>query len=68
MNNFLNVALVPADKKFMRSCIQLAQANLKDQSSQYLLGESALPHVTLCEFVSEGTDGGNLSLQEIGHP
>jgi len=53
MNNFFNIALFPEDENLVSTCIQLAQTNLKDQSSEYLLGENAWPHVTLCEFISE---------------
>ena len=30
--------------------MELAQANFKDQASEYLLGDYALPHITLCQF------------------
>lgn len=53
MNNFFNIALVPEHENLIRTCIQLAQANLKGQSDQYLLGENAWPHITLCQFISE---------------
>ncbi|MDP3508716.1 MAG: hypothetical protein Q8T09_12065 [Candidatus Melainabacteria bacterium] len=45
-----NLALYPQDAKLARSCVELAQANFKEQASAYLLGENAHPHVTLCQF------------------
>ncbi len=52
MNNFFNIALIPEDEELARTCIQLAKINLKNDSDQYLLGNNAHPHVTLCEFIA----------------
>src|SRR5579872_2306579 len=53
MHIFFNIALLPLDEGFVHSCIHLAQANLKDQSREYLLGDHTYPHVTLCQFTAE---------------
>ncbi|MBP6747060.1 hypothetical protein KA344_17650 [bacterium] len=45
-----NLALYPQDAKLANACIALAQANFNEQASEYLLGENARPHVTLCQF------------------
>ncbi|MBP9093403.1 2'-5' RNA ligase family protein [bacterium] len=45
-----NLALYPQNAKLASACVALAQANFKEQASEYLLGEQALPHVTLCQF------------------
>jgi hypothetical protein len=49
---YFNLALVPEEKAFANLCIELAQENCKSQSDGYLLGEEALPHVTVCQFQS----------------
>lgn len=48
-----NLALIPTDKTLSATCIGLAQANMQEIASQYLLGEKARPHVTLCQYVTE---------------
>lgn len=48
-----NIALLPANKEFIAENIRLAQENFADQADQYLLGENAWPHITLCQFDSE---------------
>lgn len=53
MTNHFNLALFPDDEQLMRACIDLAQANFADQASEYLLGEQAWPHITLCQFEAE---------------
>ena len=45
-----NIALFPQDKQFIADCIKLAQDNFDSQAEEYLLGENALPHITLCQF------------------
>ena len=50
ITSHFNLALYPQDAHLARACVALAQANFKDQASEYLLGENALPHVTLCQF------------------
>lgn len=45
-----NLALYPQDAKLASACVELAQANFQYQASEYLLGENAHPHVTLCQF------------------
>jgi 2'-5' RNA ligase len=53
MNVFFNIALLPTDENFVQSCIQMVQANLKDQAVGYLLGEHTYPHITVCQFAAE---------------
>jgi 2'-5' RNA ligase len=60
MNIFFNIALLPTDENFVHNCIQLAQANLKDQSTGYLLGEHTYPHVTVCQFTAEHSQLGTI--------
>ena len=50
MTSHFNLALYPQDAQLASACVALAQANFKDQASEYLLGENAHPHVTLCQF------------------
>jgi 2'-5' RNA ligase len=45
-----NLALYPQEAKLASACVELAQTNFKEQASEYLLGENAHPHVTLCQF------------------
>ena len=45
-----NIALFPQEGVLLSQCIDFAQANLKKQADGYLLGPSAYPHVTLCQF------------------
>jgi 2'-5' RNA ligase len=52
-NNFFNIALLPADESLAYSCTYLAQTNLKEQSNEYLLGENAHPHITICQFSAQ---------------
>ncbi len=47
-----NIALIPQDKVFAQTLVELAQSNLAGQTDLYLLGEKALPHVTLSQFVT----------------
>lgn len=49
-----NVALFPEDETFAQTCVDLARENLLDQASEYLLGDGALPHITLCQFETKG--------------
>ena len=50
MTSHFNLALYPQDAHLANACVELAQANFKDQASEYLLDENAHPHVTLCQF------------------
>lgn len=50
MTSHFNLALYPQDAHIASACVALAQTNFKDQASEYLLGKSAHPHVTLCQF------------------
>lgn len=50
MTSHFNLALYPQDAHLASACVALAQANFEDQASEYLLGENAHPHVTLCQF------------------
>lgn len=50
MNNFFNIALLPADESLDYSCTYLAQTNFKERSNEYLLGANAHPHITVCQF------------------
>jgi 2'-5' RNA ligase len=50
MTSHFNLALYPQDAHLVSACVALAQANFRDQASEYLLGEKAHPHVTLCQF------------------
>ncbi len=50
MTSHFNLALYPQDAHLVSDCVALAQANFKEQASEYLLGENAHPHVTLCQF------------------
>ncbi|MDQ5935912.1 MAG: hypothetical protein QG574_3233 [Cyanobacteriota bacterium erpe_2018_sw_21hr_WHONDRS-SW48-000092_B_bin.40] len=54
ITSHFNLALYPQDAHLASTCVALAQANFKDQASEYLLGENAHPHVTLCQFQANG--------------
>jgi len=45
-----NIALFPQDKQLIDQCIKLAQSNFSVQAEEYLLGDNASPHITLCQF------------------
>jgi len=46
-----NLALIPINKEFAQCCVTLARRNYATSADGYLLhSESALPHVTLCQF------------------
>jgi 2'-5' RNA ligase len=47
---FYNIALFPEDRQLIDDCVHFAQSNCADSAEQYLLGESAWPHITLCQF------------------
>lgn len=51
-----NLALIPEDNEFREQCIELAQSNCKQLADGYLLGEEALPHVTVCQFTAAPGD------------
>jgi 2'-5' RNA ligase len=53
MTKHFNVALLPQDQSFARACIEFAQANFSRQASEYLLGDNAHAHITLCQFEAE---------------
>jgi 2'-5' RNA ligase len=42
--------LLPVDKNFADQNIKFAQTNFAIQAKEYLLGEHAFPHITLCQF------------------
>ncbi len=48
-----NLALFPESKQFIDETIKLAQNNFASQSQEYLLGDNAWPHITLCQFSAE---------------
>jgi len=50
INSHFNLALYPQDAHQASAYVALAQANFRDQESEYLLGENAHPHVTICQF------------------
>ncbi len=45
-----NIALIPENKHFIAHNIKLAQDNFASQAQEYLLGDNAWPHITLCQF------------------
>jgi hypothetical protein len=51
-NQYFNLALIPESIHLQTLCVELARANCADRSDSYLLGDEALPHVTLCQFVA----------------
>jgi 2'-5' RNA ligase len=51
--SYFNIALFPDDPNLQKALIASAQANCKTEVDQYLLGENALPHVTLCQLQTE---------------
>jgi 2'-5' RNA ligase len=53
MSDFFNIALLPADENLAYTCTYLAQTNFKEQSAEYLLGDDAYPHITICQFRAE---------------
>jgi len=53
---YYNVALYPCDGSFLKACVDIAQANLKEVADEYLLGNNACPHVTLCQFAAEADE------------
>jgi len=61
MDGYFNIVLFPDNANLIASFIDLAQANLKDQAEDYLLGEQAYPHITLCQFRSEQLQSGELA-------
>jgi hypothetical protein len=52
MDGFYNIALFPAEKSSIVNFTNLARQNLFHQSDQYLLGDDAMPRITLCQFIS----------------
>ncbi len=48
-----NIALFPENKQFISDSIKLAQNNFANQAKEYLLGDNAWPHITLCQFAVE---------------
>lgn len=53
---YFNMALIPESDDLKALCIELARANCAERADSYLLGEDALPHVTLCQF-NASSDG-----------
>lgn len=50
---YYNLALVPESDSFSRVLVELARVNLTEQASGYMLGEQAIPHVTICQFQAQ---------------
>lgn len=50
MIDYFNFALLPESENLSLACLDLAQKNFADKADGYLLGESVLPHITLCQF------------------
>lgn len=48
-----NIALLPTNIDIHNTLIAIAQDYFKEVQDQYLLGNNALPHVTLCQFYAE---------------
>ncbi len=48
-----NIALLPTDAGLAEYCVAFAQQNFRAQQDGYLLGNNAVPHVTLCQFHAE---------------
>lgn len=55
-----NLALVPESDEFAELCLRLARANCTERADNYLLGDNALPHVTVCQFEAYETDLGSI--------
>lgn len=53
MPNHFNLALYPLDDELSTLCTKFAQDNFAGRASEYLLGNDALAHVTLCQFEAE---------------
>ena len=49
-----NIALLPTDETVNKRFVAFAQANFAETADMYLLGDSALPHLTLCQFRASG--------------
>lgn len=50
MSAHFNLALYPLDEEINSLCAKFAQDNFASKASQYVLGNDALAHVTLCQF------------------
>ncbi len=55
-NQYFNLALVPESDQLRELFIELARTNFEQRADSYLLGDNALPHVTLCQFNASQTD------------
>jgi len=48
-----NIALLPESPEFAAQCVAYARQHFTSGNQNYLLGENAHPHVTLCQFEAE---------------
>lgn len=48
-----NLALLPDDPALSAVCVAYAQQHFKGVSAGYILDQTSLPHVTLCQFTAE---------------
>ena len=64
-----NIALWPDDESLLQECIRLAQLNCSEIADQYLIGDHACPHVTLCQINAETDELENIwaAIQSV-HP
>ena len=49
-DSYFNLALVPESVDLIELCTNFARQNCLQNADAYLLGDAALPHVTLCQF------------------
>ncbi|MBV8938816.1 MAG: hypothetical protein JO089_03120 [Alphaproteobacteria bacterium] len=63
-----NIALLPEDETFAQRLCGYAQTYLRDAADGYLLGDRALPHVTLCQFRAEDARAAFALFQSWAHP
>lgn len=52
MNRF-NIALIPSNPVFQELFARLAQTYFSTIQDEYILGENALAHITLCQFFAD---------------
>jgi 2'-5' RNA ligase len=55
-NQYFNLALIPESDDLRSVCVELARANCGERADSYLLGDVAMPHVTLCQFNASPTN------------
>lgn len=54
--DYFNLALRPKNEQLSQQLVDLAQSNFSDRPAGYLLGNNALPHITICQFRTKPTN------------